>query len=380
MKQRGSGFVLAYCMLNDNTKFRRNDYDVANTVNVTDPVSVAGAVENIYLNLFPGAPVDTLHNAINHIAELYRGENPGYAACDTGYHDLQHIMDVTLATARLMDGYERSQKKGSGLGAELFIFGILLSLFHDSGYLRKSGSEDERHGAEFTLTHVSRSAELLKNYMRHTELGDLAEAAAQVVHYTGYEVAVERILVPAPEYRAIGNLVASADILAQMADRCYLEKCYDRLYTEFVLGGIARKHDAQGNEHVVFASPQDLVIKTPGFYRSAKKRMDETLHGAYHFAEKHFNGQNLYLEAIEKNIRFAEQIIANNADIGMLQRTPPQTPGSDHISLETDIRKQQVEERRKRIGDRRQNPVADYPELSERRQNADDRRKNPPEK
>jgi hypothetical protein len=56
--------------------------------------------------------------------------------------------------------------------------------------------------------------------------------------------------------------------------------------------------------------------------------MDETLQGAYRYAEKHFNGQNLYLEAIEKNILFAEYIISNNADIGLLQRTPPQSPGS----------------------------------------------------
>ena len=101
---------------------------------------------------------------MNHISQLYRGEHPAYAPCDTGYHDLQHIMDVTLSSARLMDGYERSQKAGAGLGEELFIFGILLALFHDSGYLRKRGSEDDRKGAEFTLVHVSRSAELLKNY------------------------------------------------------------------------------------------------------------------------------------------------------------------------------------------------------------------------
>jgi hypothetical protein len=316
-------------MQNANANSRRNNFDVANIVNVTDPVAVGSAVESIFLNLFPNASALPLRNAISDISQLYRGENPGYVACDTGYHDLQHIMDVTLASARLMDGYERSQKNGDALGAELFIFGILLALFHDSGYLRKRGIEEDRHGAEFTITHVSRSANLLQKYMHDKGLGNLAEAAAQVVHYTGYEVPVEQIMVSAPAYRAIGNLLASADILAQMADRCYLEKCYTRLYPEFVLGGITKKRDAQGNEQIIFASPQDLVIKTPGFYRSAKKRMDETLQGAYHYAEKYFNGQNLYLEAIEKNIQFAEYVIANNADISMLQRTPPQTPGSD---------------------------------------------------
>ena len=355
-------------------KFRRNNYDVTNVVNVTEPLSVGGAVEDIYLNLYPDARTHIMWQAMSDIARLYHGENPGYAACDTGYHDLQHIMDVTLASARLMDGYERSQREKNGelLGEELFLFGILLALFHDSGYLRKRGSEDNRRGAEFTLIHVARSAEVLRNYMQGIGMGSLADAAAQVVHYTGYEIPIERIIVPSSALRTVGSLVASADIMAQMADRCYLEKCHDRLYAEFVLGGIARKRDEDGKEQVVFASPRDLVIKTPGFYRSAKKRMEETLKGAYQYAEKHFGGQNLYLEAIERNILFAEYVVVHDADIGMLQRNPPHTPGSEQVSPETDDRKQQVEDRRRRIGDRRQSIAQRYPDLLDRRQKAAD--------
>ena len=37
----------------------------------------------------------------------------------------------------------------------------------------------------------------------------------------------------------VGHLLGTADMIAQMADRCYLEKCRDRLYAEFVLGGVA---------------------------------------------------------------------------------------------------------------------------------------------
>lgn len=360
------------------TKFRRNNFDVANVVNVTDPASVGDAVENIFLNLYPNANTSTLRNAINDISRMYRGEHPDYAPCDTGYHDLQHIMDVTLASARLMDGYERSQKtqkNGAGLGEELFAFGILLALFHDSGYLRKRGSEDDRRGAEFTLVHVSRSEKQLKSYLPGAGMDALLEATP-VVHYTGYEVPAERIQVASPAYRTIGNLVASADILAQMSDRCYLEKCYDRLYTEFVLAGIAKRRDGSGNEQVIFSSPQDLVVKTPGFYRGAKKRMDEVLNGAYRYVENYFNGQNLYLEAIEKNILFAEYMIDHGADIGMLQRTPPQTPGSDHVSPATADRNNLVEDRRNRIGDRRENPAQRYPDLMEKRLNSEDRRRN----
>jgi len=357
------------------TRFRRNDFDVSNNVNVTDSASVADAVESIFLDRYPHAGVDVMRNAMQYIDQLYRGENPDFAPCDTGYHDLQHTMDVTLATARLMDGYDRIQKDGKALGVELFTFGILMALFHDSGYLRKRGIEDDRNGAEFTLVHVSRSAELVKEYMSNLGMGAMADIASRLVHFTGYEVPVERIEVPSSAYRAIANIVASADILGQMSDRCYLEKCHDRLYSEFVLGGIATKRDEHGNEQILFASPRDLVIKTPSFYLGAKRRMDETLGSAYHYAEKHFSGENLYIEAVENNIQFAQYVVENNADIGMLQRTPPKTPGSDLAPEESDIRKQHVEDRRHRTGDRRKNPPQRYPELLERRKSPEDRRR-----
>ena len=356
-------------------QFRRNNFDVTNTVNVTDPISVGDAIVKIFLDLFPGANSDRLRHAINHVSLLYRGEHPDYAACDTGYHDLQHILDVSLAGARLLDGYERSQKKDNTLGEELFVFGILLALFHDSGYLRKRGTENNRHGAEFTMVHVSRGEELLKKYLRETGMFTLAETAAHVVHFTGYETPVENIRVASPAHQTIGFLVASADILAQMSDRCYLEKCHDRLYAEFILGGIARKRDEHGNEQVVFSSAQDLVAKTPAFYRVAKRRLNETLHGAYRYVEKHFGGQNLYLEALEKNILFAEYVVAHNADIGMLQRIPPNTPGSELTSHEAEDRKLLVADRRKRNGDRRANSGQGYPELLDRRKNTGDRRR-----
>jgi hypothetical protein len=108
--------------------------------------------------------------------------------------------------------------------------------------------------------------------------------------------------------------------------------------------------------------------------------MDESLQGAYRNVEKHFGGQNLYLEAIEKNILFAEYMIAHEADIGMLQRTPPKTPGSDHPSPAAADRKQLVEDRRERTGDRRQNTGQRYPDILERRLNTEDRRRNNPAK
>jgi hypothetical protein len=107
-----------------------------------------------------------------------------------------------------------------------------------------------------------------------------------------------------------------------MADRCYLEKCRDRLYPEFVAGGIARMRTEDG-EVVVFESAEDLLRKTPSFYQNATRRLDVELDGAYRFAQTHFGGTNLYMDAVKQNIRFVEKQV-EAAEI-VLRRQPPVT-------------------------------------------------------
>ena len=118
-------------------------------------------------------------------------------------------------------------------------------------------------------------------------------------------------------------MLGTADIIAQMSDRCYLEKCRDRLYAEFVEGGITRKKTGEG-EVVVFASPEDLLRKTPSFYQNASRRLETDLGGAYKYAEAHFGGSNLYMDAVRENIRWVER--ASNETAGVpLRRQPPST-------------------------------------------------------
>lgn len=306
---------------------RRNDYDVTNKVNTTDPEDVSREVCRIYQDLYQSATPADLGTAFTDLARLYRGEFPGYRECDTDYHDVQHVLDVTLGMARLMDGCVRATHTGV-IGERLFRFGIVLALYHDCGYIRHRQDTRHANGAEYTPVHVSRGGRFLQDYLPRIGMGDLAQVAARVIHYTGYEIPVDRIRVPGPEFRLIGNLLGSADILTQMADRCYLEKCYDRLYPEFVRGGIARKRLKDGREEIIFSSAADLIFKTPRFYQGATKRLREDLGGCYNYVERHFGGQNLYLDELEKNISHA-RAIAVEGDISLLRRRPPRTIEGD---------------------------------------------------
>jgi len=303
-------------------QIRRNDFDVTNRVQTTDPVSVKSELDRLLRLLYPAASRVGLDQAFTDCISLYRGQYPGYAACDTAYHDLQHVLEVTLAMARLMDGYERSRHNSPALGVRLFQLGLVLALFHDVGYVRKSRDSRGRNGAHYTKVHVSRGERFLREYLPKVGMADLAESAAELVHFTGYEKAVDKIGVTDPLLRLLGSLLGSADIIAQMSDRCYLEKCRDRLYPEFVDGGIARSTTDDGRENVLFASGDDLVAKTPVFFESAVKRLEVDLGGAHQYAATHFGGFNLYMHAAAKNVQFARQI-GQGASTGGLRRSPP---------------------------------------------------------
>ncbi len=298
---------------------RRSDYDVTNAVRTTDVSAVVQEVRNIYVDLFSKSGAGNLAQPFRDFEALYNGDFPGYHACDTGYHDVQHVLDVTLAMARLLDGYKQAGRET--LDERQFRLGVILALYHDCGYIRRRADHRHRNGAEYTLTHVSRSARFLRSYLPSLGMSDLADVASRLVHFTGYETPVESIRIDQPIQRVIGNLLGSADIIAQMADRCYLEKCYDRLFPEFMLGGVARRKTSEG-EKVIFESAADLIAKTPGFYQGAAKRLDQALEGAYHYAEQHFGGRNLYVEAVEKNMRYA-RVLSETNTISSLRRRPP---------------------------------------------------------
>ena len=301
--------------------FRRSEFDVTNRVNTTDPVCVRLEVARIHRALYSRPDAPQLLQAFDDLARLYRGDYAGYSACDTGYHDMQHIMEVTLAMARLLDGYERSRGDGVPIPERIFQLGVICALFHDCGYIRRRGDKKHRNGAAYTSTHVSRGAKLLKAYLPTIGMSEFADVAGQIVHFTGYERPVATIRLTAPIFKLIGSFLGSADIIAQMSDRCYLEKCRDRLFPEFVVGGITHKMTPKGDV-VVFSSAEDLVRKTPNFYQTAAKRLDNDLGGAYQFAKAHFGGNNLYMDAVKQNVRFAERLGAG-AELTLRRQPPP---------------------------------------------------------
>jgi len=282
---------------------------------------VRDAILAIYAARYPGVEFAPLERAFADFKALFEGGYPGYLACDTLYHDMRHTLDMTLALARLIDGYERACATADRVGPRRAILGVLIALLHDSGYLRRASETAVENGAVFTKTHVSRGADFISAYLPKLGFGAEAATAARLVHFTGYEMEIDDIRVEDPKDRVIGCLVGTADLLGQMSDRMYLEKCREFLYKEFVWGKIARERLPDGYEVVRYASPEDLIIKTPGFYEYvARTRIQKKLGSADRYAEAHFDGPSLYQSEIDRNMDFLRETI-ETADFTRLRRT-----------------------------------------------------------
>lgn len=296
---------------------RRNDQDVSARIRTTDADAVRIEVLDLYHGLYPDATDGVIRGAFDYVLDLYRGGHPGFHACDTQFHDTQHVLEVTLAMARLMQGYERGRAAGAALSSTLYSVGVASALFHDVGYLRRRNDRRHAHGAEYTLTHVGRSARFVSAYLRGAGLARYASAAAAIVHYTGHERPAEAIRIDGALPRRIGQMLGTADLIAQMADRCFLEKRRDRLYPELVSGGVAGR---------LIRSAGELVRRTHEFHLRAMRRLDLQLARAYAYAERHFGGQNLYLEAMQRNAQYA-LVLAGDGEQGRLRRALPPPAG-----------------------------------------------------
>lgn len=291
---------------------RAGHMDVSNTVDVSDPDVVASVAVGILERSYPGADISPVAILFRDFARLYRGQYPGYRGCDVPYHNIQHVLDVTLAMVRLIDGYERSCEAEDSLGAQLAMTGIAAALFHDSGYIRRTRDSRNQNGGVYTRVHVSRSIRFITGYLPTVGLQDMVAPCARILHFTGYEVDPTTLPVADEKEHMLGQLLGTADLIAQMSDVAYIQKCRDFLFEEFAAGGMAGAANDSANNGILYRSPEQLLQQTPHFMRNAiAVRLDGYFNSVHRYAAEHFNGRNLYMDAIHNNCLNLESLLAS---------------------------------------------------------------------
>lgn len=313
---------------------QRAHYDVTDTVNLADPDAVCAAVCGILSARFANADIPLVRRGFDTFTRLFAGRLDDYVGCDTWYHDVRHSLDAALAYTRLVDGYESAAAPDQQLGASRAVLGVIIALFHDAGYVRSARDTGHANGAEFTLCHVARSGDFIADFLADTPLAGRADLAREVVHFTGYEIALDKLDVPNPLDRHLGYFLGTADLLAQMADAQYLEKCRDHLFREFAICGLAGESD-DGRSQPAYATPEDLLRKTPAFNRGVwDDRLDGHFQGCYRYLAHHFNGATPYLDAIRANLDRLDQLLADDA----LDRLgpEPEVVGAEYLQRRMD--------------------------------------------
>ena len=307
-------------MLPANTPF-----DLTGTVRLDCAATVSDAVARLLIERFPDAESDLpfLKKAFDDVEAAFWGDFSGYLSCDTPYHDLRHALDTALLTARMVDGYQSIHARTvSALSGTEAVLAVFLALAHDTGFLRRI---DEAHlcGAQLSQEHEARSVDFVRAYLAGGPLADFGDSA-ELIHVTCFAQATADVLHGHREQQAaIARMIGSADLISQVSDRCYLERCRDYLYHEIRVAGMDRTRDAAGQECIRYLDGIDLLAKTPGFYDGlVRRRLEDDFGNIQHVLGRHFGEVNPYADSIRANLDYLRRLIGENRLGDGLRRHP----------------------------------------------------------
>jgi len=261
------------------------------------PDDIIKEVKHIISQVCTDYDYDFLDLAYRNIQKIFHGRFPGYKASNTSYHNLDHTMAVTLALMRIVHGMHVNGKR---FKPQIIECGLIGSLFHDTGLIQRN-SDQEGTGAKYTKFHEERSILFVQEYLNSVGRSEeMSRHCSQMIQCTKLSLSPGDLLFDSEEVRLMGYILGTADIIAQMADRVYLERL-PLLFEELKEGGIP------GYESTV-----DIFKQTVTFFREViHKRLFQDFEGIvdtvrFHFQERWKIDQNLYTKAIENNINYIE--------------------------------------------------------------------------
>jgi len=245
---------------------------------------------------FNTAPVCNVFDAVT---RLYRGEFPGYRACNTGYHDFRHAIDTFLAMTRLIHGAVRD---GESLSKRKIFTALVAAILHDAGYIQEQ-SDTRGTGAKYKAQHEQRSMEFLSRHGCEFGLSEKEIAAGRLmILCTDMVTDIKKVAFSSTQIELLGKMLGAADLMSQLAEETYLEKLL-YLYYECKEAGLGD-----------YESEVDILQKAVNFYEVFEARLRTDLDGVDRFMKLHFESrwginQNLYHEAINKRKNYLLTIL-----------------------------------------------------------------------
>jgi hypothetical protein len=270
-------------------------------VAMESPEAVHSEVLHILNLINPEFDTKPVSRVFRFTVDLYDGQHREYRACNTDYHNLRHITDTYLAMMRLLHGALLS---GEDFSEKHIFLGLTGALMHDTGMIQKSW-DLQGTGAKYTQQHVKLSMDFVTDHTATFKLNerDIADLRAMIL-CTDLMADIPAMHFSSPHIELLGKILGTADLIAQMADRTYLEKLLF-LYHEF-------REAELGN----FENELDFLHQTLNFYAVSDKRFKETLDNTCRYMVPHFKArwgikENLYVLSLKKQRTFLEKILAD---------------------------------------------------------------------
>ncbi|BCS88948.1 hypothetical protein [Pseudodesulfovibrio sediminis] len=273
-------------------------------VDPADGECVRRECEDGLLEFFPDYDVRPFQRAFADVQKLFFGQYPGFRASNTKYHDFEHTCGVVLATFRLIYG---AMAEGVVFTENECRMGLLSALFHDVGLIQNS-EDTQGTGAKHTVGHEERSIQFMRCEMDGQLTAQDMDDIADCIRCTILAMAPSKIAFRTENMRLMGFFLGSADLLAQIADRYYLEKLL-HLFEEF------KEAKLPGYDNAF-----DLLTKTRSFYQDvARQRLDDGFQKVDRYMRPYFHrrwnvNEDLYLEAIERNLDYLDKILSGRKD------------------------------------------------------------------
>lgn len=269
-----------------------------------DSAWVEAEVAGEYRAIFPGGDAGCVRQIFAWAQSFFFGRYGDYLPVDARYHDFEHTLQGLLCMARLLKSRAQTDAQPV-LGEEWFQRGLLAMTLHDTGYLKHS-TDRRGTGAKYTATHVERSGRFAAEFLggKGFDKAEI-ESVQRMIFCTGVNANLSTIPFSDEEERIVGFALGTADYLGQMAAPDYVEKL-PVLFTEFAEAAQFDPEHAQSLK--TFSAAEELIARTPGFWRGfVLPNLEKDFGGLYKFLNQPYpNGPNLYIQAIEANLKKIE--------------------------------------------------------------------------
>jgi hypothetical protein len=287
----------------------RPDFTILTSATI-DKDTVVQHILQMGTRCFPQQKFDRIPHLFTKVDDLFRGKIPPYQANDMAYHDAEHTLRVAYCWTQMFLSLHLHRKDRPVVYTDLLL-GIAACLLHDSGYLKE---QDDPYGtgAKFTLIHETRSCLIARRFLMAIGWPESAISVVQrLIAATGPRSLIDAIPFVSPTERTLGQMLATADFLAQIADPDYAAKL-PALFAEF--NEVDHQRGLNADERP-FPDLAALLASTPDFwYHFVLPRLKDEYDSLYQLLNQPYpHGTNPYLLQAERNVRSLSSMIQSSA-------------------------------------------------------------------